>query len=258
MKVIISAVGNYTIGTIDKRIYSSFLEHLGRAVYEGVYEPEHPEADENGFRQDVIDLVSDLISNNRFTTSFTEVGVGGVINLENPFLLVSQHPVTTEYGNGEIQISKTLEAISELKIPAIVLWPNADAGADDIARGIRNWREKNKDSKMHFFKNLPISDYIFLMKKTACLVGNSSSGIREGAFIGTPVVNIGSRQNARDRGKNVIDVEYDSDEIIQAIKFQIKNGKYAREKIYGDGQAGHKIADILYRENVAIQKKITY
>ena len=60
MKVIISAVRNYTIGTIDKRIYSSFLEHLGRAVYEGVYEPEHPEADENGFRQDVIDLVSDL------------------------------------------------------------------------------------------------------------------------------------------------------------------------------------------------------
>ena len=60
MKVIISAVGNYTIGTIDKRIYSSFLEHLGRAVYEGVYEPDHPDADENGFRQDVINLVSDL------------------------------------------------------------------------------------------------------------------------------------------------------------------------------------------------------
>ena len=60
MKVIISAVRNYTIGTIDKRIYSSFLEHLGRAVYEGVYEPEHPDADENGFRQDVINLVSDL------------------------------------------------------------------------------------------------------------------------------------------------------------------------------------------------------
>ena len=60
MKVKITAVGNYTIGTIDKRIYSSFLEHLGRAVYEGVYEPEHPDADENGFRQDVINLVSDL------------------------------------------------------------------------------------------------------------------------------------------------------------------------------------------------------
>ena len=205
-----------------------------------------------------IDLVSELISNNSFTTSFSEYGVGGVIDLNKPFLLVSQHPVTTEFGESEKQIKKTLEAINELKIPAIILWPNADAGTDDIAKGIRNWREQKKDTGMHFFKNLPISDYVFLMRKTACLVGNSSSGIREGAFIGTPVVNIGSRQNARDRGKNVIDVDYDSDEIIKAIKLQIKNGKYNSENIYGDGQAGHKIADILFRENVAIQKKITY
>ncbi len=205
-----------------------------------------------------IDLVSDLISKNTFTTTFSDNGVGCDIDLDKPFLLVSQHPVTTEFGNGEMQIKYTLQAISELKIPAIILWPNSDAGADDIARGIRNWREQKKDIKMHFFKNLPISDYIFLMKKTLCLVGNSSSGIREGAFIGTPVVNIGSRQNARDRGKNVIDVEYNKDQILNAIKLQIKNGKYNPENIYGNGQAGNKIAEILYRENVNVQKTITY
>ena len=96
------------------------------------------------------------------------------------------------------------------------------------------------------------------MQNTICLIGNSSSGIREGAVIGTPVVNIGSRQNSRDRGKNVKDVAYNKDEIVKAVISQINHGKYTSENIYGDGTAGKKIADILYRENVDIQKKITY
>ena len=94
-------------------------------------------------------------------------------------------------------------------MPAIVLWPNADAGSEHIAAGMRQWREHNDDSNVHFFKNLPTSDYIKLMAKTSALVGNSSSAIREGAFIGTPAVNIGPRQEGRDRGPNVIDVGYD-------------------------------------------------
>lgn len=257
-------MGGEVSGTIDESIRHAITKfaHIHFPACEGAKEriirlgekPEHVHM--VGCPR--IDLVSDLISNDSFNTNFSEFGVGGIINLDKPFLLVSQHPVTTEFGNGEQQISNTLEAISELKIPAIILWPNADAGADDIAKGIRTWREHNDDSQMHFFKNLPISDYVFLMKRTVCLVGNSSSGIREGAYIGTPVVNIGSRQNSRDRGKNVIDVEYDKDQIIKAIKSQIKNGKYDSENIYGNGQAGHKIAEILYTENVAIQKKITY
>ena len=90
------------------------------------------------------------------------------------------------------------------------------------------------------------------------MVGNSSSGIREGAFIGTPVVNIGSRQNARDRGKNVKDVGCNKKQIIEAILHQINHGKYKSEKIYGDGSAGLRIAEILYKENVNVQKKISY
>ena len=152
----------------------------------------------------------------------------------------------------------TLEAVRDLEIPAIVLWPNPDAGSDDISRGIRKWRENKLDKDMYFFKNLPIQEYILLMNKTSCLIGNSSSGIREGAFIGTPVVNIGSRQNARDRANNVIDVNYSKEDIFKAISFQIKHGKYDSDPIYGDGNAGKKIADIIYREEVKVQKKITY
>ncbi|MBI3457031.1 MAG: UDP-N-acetylglucosamine 2-epimerase (hydrolyzing), partial [Candidatus Rokubacteria bacterium] len=133
-----------------------------------------------------IDLVAEIMAPGRTEPPpglFGE-GVGGEFNLEQPFLMVSQHPVTTEYSEGERQITETLLAVERVGLPAIVFWPNADAGAEDIARGIRKFREHHDDSRMHFFKNLPTEAYIQLMLRTACLVGNSSSAIREGAFIG--------------------------------------------------------------------------
>jgi UDP-N-acetylglucosamine 2-epimerase len=96
------------------------------------------------------------------------------------------------------------------------------------------------------------------MAKTACLVGNSSSAIREGSFVGTPAVNVGSRQEGRQRGSNVVDVEYDREQIAAALRAQIEHGPYGHEPIYGDGRAGERIADILSRNTVRIDKRITY
>lgn len=207
-----------------------------------------------------IDLVADILARDGAPLEETlfERGVGERFDFSKPFVVVSQHPVTTEYGTGEAQITMTLEAIRALGLSAIVLWPNADAGSDDIARGMRKWRESKRDKCMHFFKNLPIETYVRLMRHTACLVGNSSSGIREGAFVGTPVVNIGSRQTARDRGANVIDVGHDVDAIKGAIAKQLDHGRYPMEPIYGDGRAGERIAAILATETVDVQKRITY
>jgi UDP-hydrolysing UDP-N-acetyl-D-glucosamine 2-epimerase len=185
-------------------------------------------------------------------------GVGGTFDLQSPFLLVSQHPVTTEYGDGERQITETLKAVQALGLPAIVLWPNADAGAEHIARGIRKFREHEDDSKLHFFKNLPADDYVRLMRKTACLVGNSSSAIREGAFVGTPAVNVGPRQDGRHRGSNVLDVDYDRAAIGDAVRSQVERGPYESEPIYGDGHAGERIAEVLARNEISIRKRITY
>ena len=152
-----------------------------------------------------------------------------------------------------------MESIQEIGIPTLVLWPNADAGSNDISRGIRKWREKMNCDLFYFVKNLPVSTYISLMQKTSCLIGNSSSGIREGSFIGTPTVNIGTRQNKRERGLNVLDTEYDKQKIVNAIKMQLDNGRYPSETIYGEGNAGLKIANILANlENLSTQKTITY
>ena len=109
------------------------------------------------------------------------------------------------------------------------------------------------------FTNLPFNVYLRLMTMTACLVGNSSSGVREGAFIGTPVVNIGSRQNRRLKGKNVFDVKLNKREIVDAIKKQVEHGKYRSENIYGSGTAGLQIAEILNNVDVEnVQKVIEY
>ena len=207
-----------------------------------------------------IDLVADILAQSRGVLSddlFGE-GVGQSFDLEKPFALVSQHPVTTEYGTGEQQITETLEAVLQSGLPAIVLWPNSDAGSEDISRGIRKWREYGRGENMHFFKNLPIDVYVRLMRRTACLIGNSSSGIREGAFIGTPCINIGSRQTARERGSNVIDVDCGTPIILEALKKQISHGPYLSEPVYGNGTAGNKIAEILAHKTVEIQKLITY
>ena len=136
--------------------------------------------------------------------------------------------------------------VQEVGLPAIVLWPNADAGSEDIARGIRKFREHEDDSRLHFFKNLPTDDYIRLMARTACLVGNSSSAIREGAFIGTPAVNIGTRQEGRQRGSNVVDVGYDRRRDRRRDRARRSStAATSHEPIYGDGHAGERIADIL-------------
>ena len=96
------------------------------------------------------------------------------------------------------------------------------------------------------------------MNLTSCLIGNSSSAIREGAFIGTPSVNVGSRQNGRERAKNVIDTNNDSKNILNAINKQIQTKKYKSSNIYGDGNSAKKISKILGKIKVDIQKKITY
>lgn len=207
-----------------------------------------------------IDLIADVLkqTQNKTLEKLFEFGVGAKIDLKKPFILLSQHPVTSEYGNGVEQITLTLEALNQTNVPVIALWPNSDAGADDIARGMRLWREKGLAENMHFFKNLPVHDYVWLMKETACLIGNSSSGIRESAFIGTPTVNIGSRQNNRQRGVNVIDVNYNTKEIYGAIMKQIEKGHYPSNPLYGNGDAGKKIADVLAETSVDTQKTISY
>lgn len=211
-----------------------------------------------------LDLVAEELKKNsieelKHFEETTSPGVGmKSLDFSKPFLLVSQHPVTTEFGQNKNQMMQTLEALAELSMPTILLWPNVDAGSDEVSSAIRTFRELHNPSWLAVYKNLPTNIYIHLMNTTSCLVGNSSSGVREGAFIGTPVVNIGTRQHMRLRGENVIDCGYSAESIFSSIQTQISKRKYPSSTIYGDGNAGEKVANILATENPAIQKVICY
>ena len=207
-----------------------------------------------------IDLVAEILDDidQVDLSGVFDDGVGTRLDINQPFLVLSQHPVTTEYGPDEEKITQSLRAAKATGLSTLVLWPNGDAGSDGISRGIRKFREHEDPGNFHYSKNLPTDIYIALMSKTACLIGNSSSAIRDGAFIGTPTVNVGSRQNMRERGANVIDVDNDQQQILQAIERQIAHGHYPSNDLYGDGTAGTKIAEVLATCQWKIQKTITY
>jgi UDP-hydrolysing UDP-N-acetyl-D-glucosamine 2-epimerase len=208
-----------------------------------------------------IDLVAEVVANGSVSLDaewLDREGVGGHISTDQPFLLVSQHPVTTEYGQAERQINETLMALHELHMPTVMLWPNVDAGSEDVSRGMRKFRETHQPDYIRFYKNFPVETYVRLMRSAACLVGNSSASIREGAFVGTPAVNIGSRQDGRERGPNVIDVDHDRTAIVEAVRRQVAHGRYTPAHLYGDGQAGARIADVLSRTPLSVQKRIQY
>ncbi|AGF78967.1 UDP-N-acetyl-D-glucosamine 2-epimerase, UDP-hydrolysing [Desulfocapsa sulfexigens DSM 10523] len=201
-------------------------------------------------KSSVDELSSDFFENYK--------GVGPGIDPFKPYIVVLQHPVTTEFGQGFFQINETLEAIRNIDMQIVWLWPNVDAGSDDISKGLRVYREKYSPKNIHFFRNFSPEDYVKLIGNCKCLVGNSSSGIREGAWLGTPNVTIGSRQFGRECGDNVIHVGYQRDEIEKAIKFQLKHGEYSSNHLYGDGHADEKIANILATATFNINKKLCY
>lgn len=184
-------------------------------------------------------------------------GVGFSPDLSKGYLVVMQHPVTNEYQDSRKHIEATLEAITQLNRPTLWFWPNVDAGADGTSNGIRAYRETHQLTNVHFFKNMEGQDFLHLLNHADCLIGNSSVGIRECAYLGVPVVNIGSRQNKRDRGNNVVDVPYQVQAIKEAIEVQSQAVRVPSD-VYGGGDAGQQIADLLAKLPLQFHKTIMY
>ncbi len=185
-------------------------------------------------------------------------GVGSPFDPSGGYLVVLQHPVTTEYAGALEQIRETLAAVEALARPTFWFWPNVDAGSDLISKGIRHYRETRPLDHVYFFKNLAPEDFMRLLLGAQCLVGNSSVGIREGSFLGLPTVNVGGRQGGRDRADNVVDAGYDREAIRAAVESQLARGRCAPSVLYGDGQAGGRIAELLATQELTVKKRIAY
>jgi UDP-hydrolysing UDP-N-acetyl-D-glucosamine 2-epimerase len=207
-----------------------------------------------------IDLAAEVLQNPEMDFDPFEKygGVGSMADLSEGYIVVMQHPVTTQFGESRSQISETLDAVEASGLPAMWFWPNLDAGADGISRGLRVFREQGRGSSFHYFKNMEPEDFLRLIYHSRAIVGNSSVGIRESAFLGVPAVNIGERQAGRERGSNVLDVAHKSGKIRTAIEKQAANGRFPSLDLYGDGHAGERIADLLASVELTVAKQLTY
>lgn len=251
--------GGDVTGTIDESVRHAVtkLSHLHFATNDDAVRRirrmgEHPD-----YIYNFGDPALEFIHQNGHRTSLDDIarGVGASVDLTKPYIMVMQHPVTTEVGSNMAHIEETLKAIDALGIQALWFWPNTDAGTDETSKALRVYREHNPDTHIRFLKSLPTDTFIALLKGAQCLVGNSSAGIKEGSFLGVPVVNVGSRQNNRMRGPNVIDVWYEEKAIKEAVKKQIAHGPYEPSTIYFKENVGKNIADTLSSTKLYTQKQ---
>ena len=181
-------------------------------------------------------------------------GVGEQVDLNADYIVCMQHPVTTDFESAYDQAWETLVALDELRVPTLLFWPNMDAGSDLVSKAIRVFRERHKPEYVYCLKNMLPRDFLVMLLNSKCIVGNSSVGIRECSFMGVPAVNIGDRQAGRERGRNVTDVQHDREAIAQAVRAAMERGHTPPEPIYGDGQSGERIANLLAEAPLKIDK----
>jgi len=135
------------------------------------------------------------------------------------------------------------------------LWPNIDAGSDLISKKLRVFRERLKPQWLHLVKNLDPTLFSKILKNASCAIGNSSSFVRDTSFHGTPVVLLGSRQNGREVGKNVIFYSNLNTSLTNKIKKQINHGIYQSQYIYGKPGASKKIVNKIISCNPPLNKE---
>ncbi len=176
--------------------------------------------------------------------------------------LIVQHPVTIEIDEASAQMKETLEAVKGASLQAIVVYPNADAGGRMIIKMIESYRD---NELFKIFKSIDHGLFLSIMKHSDLMMGNSSSGIIEAPSFKVPVINIGSRQEGRERADNIIDIDYGKEEILSAIEkafsSEFKEKLKNCQNPYGDGKTGLRVAKILSEikiDNELLQKRMSY
>jgi UDP-hydrolysing UDP-N-acetyl-D-glucosamine 2-epimerase len=178
-----------------------------------------------------VDLAARAIPDSRFTNT----------------IIVLQHPVTNEVDHAREQVEETLGALNAVSNPVVWFWPGQDAGSEAASKRLREYEHTHSEcwSEITFKRHLPASAFLSALRGCACLVGNSSVGIRECSYLGTPVIDIGTRQQGREKAANVYHAPHVKTEIARALRYQLDHGPYPQSTLYGTGDAGSRIARAL-------------
>ena len=185
-------------------------------------------------------------------------GSGAILDTTQPYLLVLFHPTTTEYGGERQQMEELLTALRAINQQTVLLWPNIDAGSDQVSKAIRVFRDRYQPDWLRALVNLNPEDYSKVLAHTACAVGNSSSFVRDAGYYGTPVVLVGSRQEGREIDRHVTQVAPAAKVVEHAIRAQLEHGKYPASSLYGDGFVSQRIAEALSTLKPYRQKRLFY
>lgn len=162
-------------------------------------------------------------------------------------LLATYHPVTLESAQTDRQIESLIAALEPLQRPVLFTKANADTHGQRINRRLELWAQNNP--LIQLVDNLGTQGYFSAMTHAAAMVGNSSSGLLEAASFALPTVNIGTRQEGRVRGANVIDCGDETEQILTALH-QVLAPEYRQQlqgkpNPYGNGTATEKIINVL-------------
>ncbi len=180
-----------------------------------------------------------------------------------PLLFVIQHALSSEIDMAYAQMRTTMEAVAALGLPTILSYPNSDAGGQQMIRAIREFETL---PNLYTAKNIPRLEFVNLMRRASCLLGNSSAGILEAPLLKLPVVNVGNRQTGRLNAGNVSFVAHDKTAIVEAVQRAIFDVDYicgvkACKNPFGDGKSSERIAAILASvdlDDKLLIKDITY
>lgn len=197
-----------------------------------------------------------LLKVQTLNTTDLSLGLGFKIVDGEPLLVVIQHVISTEIDCAYDQMRVTLDAIKDLGLPTVLSYPNTDAGGQVMIQAILEYESL---PNLHTAKNIPRLEFVNLMRRASCLLGNSSAGILEAPLLKLPVVNIGNRQKGRLHAENVVFVPHDKEQIIKAVRHAVYNQEYRNEvgdcsNPYGDGRSSERIAEII--AGVSIDKKL--
>jgi GDP/UDP-N,N'-diacetylbacillosamine 2-epimerase (hydrolysing) len=173
-----------------------------------------------------------------------------------PLLMVIQHVISTEIDRAYDQMRVTLDSIKELGLPTVLSYPNSDAGGQKMIQAILEYESL---PNLYTAKNIPRLEFVNLMRRASCLLGNSSAGILEAPLLKLPVVNVGNRQMGRLHAENVEFVPHDQEQIVKAVRHAVYNQEYRKavkscSNPYGDGKSSERITEII--ANLVIDKKL--
>ncbi|MDA9696708.1 UDP-N-acetylglucosamine 2-epimerase [Candidatus Pelagibacter sp.] len=176
------------------------------------------------------------------------------LNIYKKTIIIIFHPETYFLKNLKLQINTVLTSLKKIDANKIFIYPCSDPGYDIIIDQVEKFCLKNKDSS--FYKNLNNELFYSLYSKSDLIIGNSSSGILESGFMRVPAINIGNRQKGRIQTKNILNAQYNSEQIVNLIKYSLNNKKFKKKvknlkSIYYKKNSINRCYEILSKINMA-------